>query len=204
MKQLMQMEQNFQRGRILIIAVFTCALVLCLTTIYFSFEMVDSFSQRIYLINRGDAIEATCGDVSDNRPAEARYHVTRFHELFFSVSPDPKSIEDNTHKAFFLADRSAKLLYDNLQEQGYYRQMIEGNVTQKVQMDSVQLDMKVYPYKVVTHFKITQNRSTAQTIRQLVTVCDLEDVNRSQNSPNGFLIRNFHMVDNKVVFSTNQ
>ena len=204
MKELLQMEQNFQRGRMLIIAVFTCALVICVTTLYFSYQMVDAFSQRIYLINRGDAIEATCGDVSDNRPAEARYQVTRFHELFFSVSPDPKAIEDNTRKALFLADGSAKRFYDNLQEQGYYRQMIEGNVSQKVDMDSVQVDMRVYPYKVVAHLKITQNRSTAQTIRQIVTVCDLEDVNRSENSPNGFLIRNFHMVDNQIKFTTNQ
>lgn len=202
MKQLIQMEQNFQRGRILILAALTCALVISLTVIVFAFQMVDTFSQRIYLINRGDAIEATCGDVSDNRPAEAKYHVNRFHELFFSVSPDPKSIEDNTKKALFLADGSAKRFYDNLQEQGYYRQMIEGNVTQKVTMDSVQVDMRVYPYKVIAHLKINQQRSTAYTIRQLVTVCDLEDVNRSINCPNGFLIRNFHMVDNNVIYDS--
>jgi hypothetical protein len=39
-----------------------------------------------------------------NKPAEAKSHVRWFHELFFTLSPDASSIEDNVKQALFLAD----------------------------------------------------------------------------------------------------
>ena len=203
MKELLLLESNFQRGRLLVLAAFVCSFALAFSAMFFAYRIVGDLSQRIYLVNRGDAIEATCGDVADNRPAEARYHIRRFHELFFTVSPDPRSIEDNKNKALFLCDESGKRFFDNLSEQGYYREMIEGNVAQKVQVDSVKLDMRVYPYKVVAFAQLTQERATARTTRRMVTSCDLIDVNRSENSPNGFLMRNFHLLETAVLYTTN-
>lgn len=55
-------------------------------------------------------------DLSQNRPVEAREHVRRFHELFFTLSPDPAAIENNIHRALFLCDRSAYAYYQNMQE----------------------------------------------------------------------------------------
>ena len=39
-------------------------------------------------------------DVQQNRPVEAREHIRRFHELFFSLSPDKSAIESNVQRAF--------------------------------------------------------------------------------------------------------
>ena len=38
-------------------------------------------------------------DLSQNRPVEAREHVRRFHELFFTLSPDKAAIESNLNRA---------------------------------------------------------------------------------------------------------
>lgn len=46
-------------------------------------------------------------DLSQNRPVEAREHVRRFHELFFTLSPDKDAIESNVKRALYLADGSA-------------------------------------------------------------------------------------------------
>ena len=37
-------------------------------------------------------------DLSQNRPAEAREHVRRFHELFFSLSPQKDAIGHNINR----------------------------------------------------------------------------------------------------------
>lgn len=201
MKELLQLEKDFQRGRALVVAAIVCSFGISLTAIVLAFKYTDDFSKRIYLINRGEAIEATCGDITDNRPAEARYHVARFHELFFSVSPDPRSIGDNMKKALFLCDESAQKLYNNLSEQDYYREMVQGNVTQKIRIDSVHTDMRSYPYRAITYATLTQDRATASIERQIITDTELIDINRSENSPNGYLMRNFHIVSSKI---TNQ
>ena len=38
-------------------------------------------------------------DVQQNRPVEAREHIRRFHELFFTLSPDKSAIESNIQRA---------------------------------------------------------------------------------------------------------
>lgn len=204
MKELLNLERDFQRGRWLVFLVIGCCFAVAITAVVLSYRYSREFSKRIYLVNRGDAIEATCGDVTDNRTAEARYHVARFHELFFSVSPDPKSIESNCRKAFFLCDESARKLYNNLNEQNYYREMIEGNVTQGVSIDSVTVDMRGYPYHAFTFARITQTRSSAETERRLVTESELYDINRSDNSPNGYLMRNFHILSSTITRSSSR
>lgn len=69
-------------------------------------------------------------DVQQNRPVEAREHIRRFHELFFSLSPDKSAIESNIRRALYLSDDSAIGYYRNLQEKGYFNRMIAGNISQ--------------------------------------------------------------------------
>lgn len=198
MKQLLQLEKDFQRGRWLLAAAFGFSLIISLTAVVLAFKYSNEFSKRIYLVNRGEAIRVTCGNVKDNRPAELRHHVGRFHELFFTVSPDPKSIDENIRRAMFLCDESAKRLYNNLSEQNFYRDMVQGNVTQRVQIDSVVADLRHYPYRAVTYARLVQERATAIVYRNLVTETTLVDVNRSDNSPNGLLMRDFHILSSRV------
>lgn len=198
MKELLQLETDFQRGRWLLIAAFGFSLIVALTAVGLAFKYSNEFSKRIYLVNRGEAIQVTCGNVTDNRPAELRHHVGRFHELFFTVSPDPKSIDENIRRAMFLCDESAKRLYNNLSEQNFYRDMVQGNVTQRVQIDSVVADLRHYPYRAVTYSRLVQERATAIVHRSLVTETTLVDVNRSDNSPNGLLMRDFHILSSRI------
>ena len=55
-------------------------------------------------------------DASRNRPVEAREHVRRFHELFFTIAPDKDAIEKNMERAFVLCDKSAFNYYKDLAE----------------------------------------------------------------------------------------
>lgn len=63
-------------------------------------------------------------DLTQNRPVEAREHVKRFHELFFTLSPDKNAIESNIKRSLFLADKSAFNYYRDLSEKGYYNRII--------------------------------------------------------------------------------
>ena len=76
-------------------------------------------------------------DVQQNRPVEAREHIRRFHELFFSLSPDKSAIESNVQRALYLSDESAIGYYRNLQEKGYFNRMIAGNISQTLTVDSI-------------------------------------------------------------------
>ena len=89
-------------------------------------------------------------DVQQNRPVEAREHIRRFHELFFTLSPDKSAIESNIQRALFLSDESAIGYYRNLQEKGYFNRMIAGNISQTLTVDSIQGNFNSYPYEMKT------------------------------------------------------
>jgi conjugative transposon TraK protein len=136
-------------------------------------------------------------DLSQNRPVEAREHVKRFHELFFTLSPDKNAIESNIRRALFLVDRSAFAYYKDLQERGYYNRIISGNINQNLQVDSVSFNFDTYPYKAVTYARQFILRESNITERSLITRCNLINSVRSDNHPHGFTMEAFEVVENR-------
>jgi conjugative transposon TraK protein len=137
--------------------------------------------------------------MSINRPVEAREHVRRFHELFFTIAPDKNAIESNVKRAFNLADQSAFNYYKDLQEKGYYNRIISGNIQQRIEVDSVVANFDSYPYAVKTYARQFIIRSSNLTIRNLVTNCSLVNSVRSDSNPQGFTIEKFNVIENKDV-----
>ena len=128
---------------------------------------------------------------------EARDHIRMFHHYFFTLDPDDKVIEDNITKALYLADGSAKRQYENLKENGYYSNIIAGNISQQVSIDSLALNTDNYPYYF--HCYATQHiiRTTSIVTRSLITEGYLRSVSRSDNNSHGFLIEKWRTIENK-------
>lgn len=179
-----------------LVIVSCCTLVACFA-IYKSVELSKHVQSKIYILSDGKALEALAADRKDNVGVEARDHVKTFHQLFFTLDPDDKVIRSNITRALYLADGSAKQQYDNLSESGYYAGIISGNISQRIHVDSVQVDLSAYPY----HFRCyaTQNiiRTTSTVARSLVTEGWLRNVSRSDNNPHGFLIERWTIIENK-------
>ena len=136
-------------------------------------------------------------DLRQNRPVEAREHVRRFHELFFTYGPEKSAIEGNVNRALLMADRSAMSYYKVLMEKGYFNRLIAGGILQTTQVDSVVCDMNAYPYRARAYATQKIVRESTVTERSLVTTCTLIDAVRSDANPQGFLIGNLTVVENK-------
>lgn len=199
MEELFKLNAHFRRVKLITIIALVSLTIISITALTLSYKHSKEFSKRIYLINKNEHFEAIAGNIQTNRPVEINYHVSRFHELFFTVVPDAQEIEANIGKAFFLCDESAKKLYDDLKERGFYNDMIQGNVIQKVKIDSVVVNTKEYPYQATCYSIVTQTRATSQSEKSLTTTCILEDVPRSLRSPNGLFMRNFRVIESKVI-----
>lgn len=84
-------------------------------SVYSSYAFAERQREKIYVLDKGKSLMlALSQDLSQNRPAEAREHVRRFHELFFTLSPEKSAIEHrsaegrlqckNVKRALLLAD----------------------------------------------------------------------------------------------------
>ena len=199
-KVLRNIENSFQQIRLYAI-VFA---VLCLSVTGFalwkSYRFANEQREKIYVLDQGKSLMlALSQDASINRPVEAREHVRRFHELFFTLAPDKDAIESNMSRAFFLADKSAFNYYKDLSEKGYYSRIISGNVQQRIEVDSVVCDFESHPYSVRTYAKQFIIRPSNVTTRNLITSCNLLNSVKSDSNPQGFTIEKFAVVENRDV-----
>jgi conjugative transposon TraK protein len=168
--------------------------------LWLSYSFAEKQRQKVYVLDSGKSLMlALSQDASINRPVEAREHVRRFHELFFTLAPDKNAIESNMKRAFDLADKSAFNYYKDLSEKGYYNRIISGNVQQRVEIDSVVCNFDHYPYTVRAYGKQFIIRSSNITRRSLVTSGSLVNSVRSDSNPQGFTIEKFAVLENKDV-----
>ena len=172
-------ESSFKRIR-LMLAVFACCCALVTGyALWSSYRFAEKQREKIYVLDGG----------------------RRFHELFFSLSPQKDAIEHNINRALQLADKSAYHYYVDFAERGYYNRLISGNINQVVHVDSVVCDFAAYPYKVRTYARQLIIRESNVTERSLVTSCSLQNTGRSDDNPNGFIIEQFTVLENRDIRS---
>ena len=203
-QQLKNIDSAFKHVRLFSILMIIVCVVLCCFTIYKSFTIVQETQARIYILANGKALEAFSSERKDNIPVEARDHVRMFHYYFFTLHPDDKVIQSNIKRALYLADRTAQTQYDNLKENSYYANIISGNVSQEIQIDSIKVDINQYPFYFRCMAKQKIIRATSIVTRSLVTEGFLRNVLRSDNNPHGFLIERWTTLENTDIKSENR
>ena len=197
-KSLKNIESSFRQIRLFGIVFLSLCAVITVWSVWSSYRFAERQREKIYVLDNGKSLMlALSQDLSQNRPAEAREHVRRFHELFFTLSPEKSAIEHNVKRALLLADKSVYNYYSDFAEKGYYNRIIAGNINQVLKVDSVVCDFNGYPYRAVTYATQKIIRQSNVTERSLVTTCRLLNSSRSDDNPNGFTIEGFTIIENK-------
>ncbi|GAA6765688.1 conjugative transposon protein TraK [Flavobacterium sp. CGRL1] len=199
-KTLRNIENSFSQIRLYAIVFALFCTSVAGYALWHSYRFAELQRQKIYVLDNGKSLMlALAQDATINRPVEAREHVRRFHELFFTLAPDKNAIENNMKRAFNLADKSAFDYYKDLLEKGYYNRIISGNVQQRIEVDSVVCNFETYPYEVRTYAREFIIRSSNVTKRSLLTSCLLVNSVRSDNNPQGFNIEKFSVIQNRDI-----
>lgn len=196
-RQLQHIDSAFRLIRLFsLLFLLACTLLTCFV-LYRSDRQVRQAQERVYVLAGGQALAASASTRAENVPVEARHHIRNFHHYFFTLDPDEKVITANITKALYLADGSAKSAYDNLRENGYYKNLISANISQEITVDSVRLDTRQVPYRFRCYARQRLIRSTSTLTRSLVTEGQLRPVARSDNNPHGFLMERWATLENK-------
>jgi len=196
-RQMKNIDSAFKYVRSFTLIVIIGCLSLCIYALNKSYRLVGEIQSKIYILANGKALEAYASERRDNIPVEARDHIKTFHQLFFTLDPDEKVIQANVTKAFYLADASAKRAYDNLKENGYYSNIIAGNISQQISIDSITINTEVSPNYFRRYATEKIIRTTSIVSRSLVTEGYLRNVSRSDNNSHGFLIERWATLENK-------
>ena len=195
-KQPKNIDTAFRQYRMFNIGLTIGYFIVICVMVFTGKNLISGIGSKVYILYNGKVLEAVAADRKDNIGVEARDHIKTFHQLFFTLAPDDKVIQGNLSKALYLADESAKKEYDNLTENGYYANIIAGNISQQIQIDSVSVNLNNYPYSFKCYATQSIIRTTSTVTRSLVTTGELRNVSRSDNNPHGFLIQRWATIEN--------
>lgn len=192
-------DTAFRTMRWFMLVVMMGSILISVYAVYTNSVLSARAQDRVYVLSNGKAVEVFASSRKENIAVEIKDHVSRFHELFFSLDPDDKAIAASIKKALYLADGSAKKQYEDLVETGYIAGIISGNISQQVTIDSVQLSSVTEPYTFRCYATLRIIRSTSMVTRNLITQGYLRSVARSMNNPHGFLIEKWETIENKDI-----
>jgi len=203
-KKTKNIDTAFRYIRIVTIIVIVACLCVCCFSLLKMYQLAANTQNKIYVLANGKVLEAFASERKENIPVEAKDHIAVFHQYFFTLDPDNNVIQSNITKALYMADGSAKQQYEDLKENNYYSNIIAGNVSQKITIDSIALNINVYPYYFRCFAVQEITRATSIVYRSLVTEGYLRNVSRSANNSHGFLIERWHTVENKDLKTVNR
>ena len=156
--------------------------------------------EKIYVLDEGKSLLlALQTDAVMSKEIEVKDHVTRFHELMFTLSPQKQTIQENLDRAFNLADRSAYEYSQDLAEKGYYSRLVSANISQQMMVDSVVFQGNGYPYQVRTYARQYVVRESNISEYSFVSECQLINSSRSDVNPHGLLIEKFKVTENNLI-----
>lgn len=175
---------------------------ICCYTLYTAQQSIAVSQGKVFVLSNGKLLEAIAVNRKQQLPVEVRDHVITFHQYFFNLEPDEQLIRKQISKALYFCDESAKLQYNNLNESGYYAGIVSGNISQRLETDSVNVNLNTNPWSVKYFGKLSIIRPTSVVIRSLVTEATLRDLGTvSDNNPHGFLLEHWKIIDNKDITS---
>lgn len=184
-------DQELRLRRLLVIATLCFCVAITLGVVFLSFRFVRESRDTVYVIDKGSTVMASIADGNAQRDLEVEDHVRRFHELMFNLAPSSESQKRNLEQALHMADRSAYDWWQDQSEAGYFNRLVSANISQEIQIDSVQFSMQAYPYPARLFGKVYLTRESNITAYDFVSECRLSDVQRSRSNPHGLMIEKF-------------
>ena len=198
-KFLSDIKNSYNLVKIIVVSVIAGLVIVCLG----GMKMVVSHDEKaagyVYIVDEGTAYAARRASNETQRDLEVINHVRRFHEIFFSMSPDSQSINNNLELALHMGDSSVKDYYDDLAEDNFFKRLIQTNSSEQIVVDSVKVNIRDYPYTAITYAHLYMVRESSITVYDFRSSCRLTEATRTEVNPNGLLIERFSVDRNEKI-----
>lgn len=191
------LAQKTRLAMIVAIAAIAGSVAIVCVTLWWTMGLVSSERNQIYVLDGQIPFLAERASLESNFHMEAKAHITLFHQYFFNVPPDDQYIKWSTTKALYMADKSAMKQKANLDEKGFYNDVVASSAVVTSVCDSIVLDDNTR--KFTYYGKQIISRKSKKVKRTLITSGYLSSVPRTENNPHGLLINEWRIIENKDI-----
>lgn len=192
------------------VRMFTLIIVIgSLTITFYSVYRTNQISmlskqQMLILDPMGNVHNGSLSSRAANLVVEGTSHLTNFHMLFFNFDPEREVISSNKEKWSYLADESAVVQYERMEEDGFFQNIIAGSISSRLKIEDIDITPSDNLNYLDFIFKGKQQlmRSTSVATRNVITTGKIRILdNRTINNPHGFMIVNWRIMDNSTINS---
>ena len=196
---LMNIDTAFKQTRLIAILTLISSFLFCAMVMVVAMNMVTKGKGKIYITNGyGNTLTAYQIAANENRKAEVKAQVRNFHALLYDITPNPDEIKEKVDQVLLMGDASVKAFMDKRGD-SYYKKLISSSVEIKYELDSIRVNIDVYPYKAVQYGKEVVQTQVGFLVKNLITSLDLREVARSDDNPHGLLIGGFEVHKNNRI-----
>ena len=193
--------KNYEKKMKLVLVISMTALfssvLISIGAFYFAYKQINFERQNIYVLDAGIPILVNRTNLESNREVEYKSHINLYHNLFFTLPPDDKFIQNNLNKAMYLIDKTGLMEHNNLKEKGYYSRILSSSAVLSIMTDSIDIDLETMFFTYYGTQRIDRRSSVIN--RTIVTTGKIYDVPRSENNPHGAIITDWRTVANKDI-----
>lgn len=191
-----------KRKDVMVIGFFVLVLILCLAfgILLAQLETKVLKSRTAIDLNDGSVKHISLIDAVKAREMEAYHQCRYFMDNFFEF--DKSNYTAKLNRALWIGDNSVKAVYRELLKNGWYNNVIDGNLRQYVNYTDkgIQINFSKKPYAVTIKFDIilrggeyVEEEKHQGTVKFDLADCDID----MDHNPHGFEIQNLEVVDFK-------
>src|SRR5699024_5074750 len=133
-------ENKIKLATIVTVLTLASAVAIVLMVMIYTSKQIEQSRQSIYVLANNVPVKAEHHTSNETRAVEFKSHIERFHDLFFTITPDNEFIENNIAKAMYLIDESGIQQYNTLKEKGFYSQIMSASAVLTLITDSIKID----------------------------------------------------------------
>lgn len=196
LKKLREIPSTYSLVKKALFLSFSITIIAIISSSVWAVYVSKVFTKKIYVITeKGQAAIANSmnndQDYENYRLPEIKNQIKVFHRLFFGY--DQFSYDKNINEALYLIGNSGKELYLSLKANGHFARIQSQNLVQKLEIDSIKVNDKEYPYHASVYGKLSVSRvdQNVSTKNLFYSSFDLYNVARTENNPHGLLIENY-------------
>lgn len=191
------LEQKTRLALATVLIAVVGSAVVSIVTILGAFRYVQNERANIYVVDGNIPFLAQRTKYEAKFEMEAEAHIQKFHDYFFTLPPDEKTIEYQGKRSLYLGDESVLKQRKALEESGFYSEMVASSAFSTLICDSIQFNKDTRDFK----FFGTQliQRPTNTETRSLITSGKIVNSARSHNNVHGLLITNWKILQNNLI-----
>lgn len=199
MKNLLKIDSLLKFSKTVTIISLVVTLLSVFSSLAYSLYLNKTLiKEKIYLLDGANGEVFTAKIIKEEltyREPEIYSHLMTFHKYFYDL--DQYNYQKNIEKALDLIDDSGKNYYQTLVNGGWYNTLKLNNLVQKIEIDSININSMVYPYKASVYGKTIvhrYNEEKEKKDKKIQIGCILYDVARTRENPHGLIISNYNIL----------